>query len=365
MKTKREIVATSLLLSMNIHILIGWGFLYLVRTATVHLSHNAYLGIIPASMVIMVVLWLVYDLARIFPHQAISEIYQQVFGKLIGKIIGIVFILYILLFMTLSIRDTHLMIQTYFFKRTPFILFTATALIPALYLTLKGIKSIGRLATFMLFPPLLVMALLVLLGLSNINVNTVQPVLAGSPLKWLQAGSGLTLILLPGLAMVFYLPFIKQPKIVKKVGLYSLATVVPLFFLSIFGTIGVFGPTLIQKMSWPIVEFFHIIDYPYLLLEQAGLFFLIAWYPFVFIAFSQGLFILGNESHLIFPQIKLNWFVLTAFILVFLGANLPASEILIHALLRRFQSLISLSFMVIILITWLTARLRFQNELKR
>lgn len=273
MKTKPEIVPTSLLISMVIHILIGWGLLYLVKTAMVHLSHNAYLGIIPASMVIGLFSWLLYDLARIFPHKGISEIYQQVFGKIAGKIIGILFIIYILFFMTLSIQDTHLMIQTYFFRRTPFIVFTASALIPGLYMALKGIKPIGRLAAFMLFPPLLLMALLILLGLSNINLNAVRPVWGGSPFKWLQAGSGLTLILLPGLAMVFYLPFIKQPQIIKKVGLISLATAVPLFFLSIFGVIGVFGPLLIQKMSWPIVEFFHVINYPYLLLEQAGLFF--------------------------------------------------------------------------------------------
>lgn len=356
MDTKSETLSPGLVMSIIIHIFIGWGFLYLVKTATVHLSHNAYLALIPASIIVTVFSWLIYDLARIFPHQGISEIYQQVFGKLLGKIIGIVFIIYLLFFMTISLRDTHLMVQTYFFNRTPFILFTAIALIPGLYMALKGIKSIGRLASFMLFPPLILMLILILLGLSNININFVRPVLAGSPLKWIQAGSGLTLVLLPGLATVFYLPFIKQPQSIKKVGLISLATVVPLFFLSLFGAIGVFGPSLIQKKSWPVVEFFHIIEYPYLLLEQAGLFFLITWYPFVFVAFSQGLFIFGNESHFIFPQIKRKWFILAAFIIVFLGANLPLNVIVIHTFLRRFQSLIPLSFMGILLITWLTAR---------
>lgn len=364
MKLNSENIPPSLLMSIIIHILIGWGFLYLVKTATVHLSHNAYLALIPTSIVILVFLWFIYDLARIFPQQGISIIYQKVFGKIIGKIIGIVFILYVLFFMTISIRDTHLMVQTYFFRRTPFFLFTAVSVIIALYISSKGVKPIGRLASFMLLPPLLLMLLLILLGLSNVNLIMVQPVLAGSPLQWLQACSGLTLILLPVLAMVFYLPFIKQPQVIKKVGLFSLATVVPLFFLSLFGTIGVFGPDLIWKKSWPIVEFFHVIDFPYLLLEQAGLFFLITWYPFVFVALSQGLFIFGNEAHFIFPQIKRNWFILAALILLYLGANFPIDVIMIHTLSPRFQSLISLSFMGIILFTWLTARLRFGNVLK-
>lgn len=364
MKPKSESMPPSLVMSIIIHIFIGWGFLYLVKTATVHLSHNAYLALIPAAMIIAAFSWPIYDLARIFPRQGISEIYQQVFGKTLGKIIGFIFIVYVLFFMAVSIRDTHLMIYTYFFKRTPFSLFTAIALIPALYMALRGIKSIGRLAAFMLFPPLLLMLFLIILGLSNININTVQPLWAGSPLKWLQAGSGLTLILLPGLAIVFFLPFIKEPKTIKKLGLISLATVFPLFFLSLFGAIGVFGPALIQKKNWPILEYFHVIDYPYLLLEQAGLFFLITWYPFVFVAFCQGLFIIGNESHFIFPQIKRNSFIIAAFIIAFLGANLPLNIIAIHTFLRHFQSLIPLSYMGVLLITWVTARLRFRNGSK-
>lgn len=364
METKSENIAPSFIMSIIIHIFVGWGFLYLVKTATVHLSHNAYLALIPASIIITVFVWLIYDLNRLFPQQGISVIFTRVFGKIIGKMVGIIFALFIVFFMTVSLRDTHLMVHTYFFRRTPFILFTAVALIPTLYMALKGIKSIGRLASFMLFPPLLLMFLLILLGLSNVNLNTVQPLLTGSPLKWLQAGSGLTLVLLPGLAIVYYLPFFKQPQTIKKVGLISLATVLPLFFLSLFGTIGVFGPTLIQKKSWPVVEFFHIIDYPYLLLEQAGLFFLITWYPFVFVALSQGLFIFGNELNLIFPHIKRNWFILAAFILVFLGANLQLNVISIHTFLRRFQTLIPFSFIGILLITWLIAKLRFPNGTK-
>lgn len=364
METKSGNLPPSLITSIIIHIFIGWGFLYLVKTATVHLSHNAYLGLIPAAVMIVVFLWLIYDLNRLFPLQGISVIFTLVFGKTIGKIVGIIFTLFIIFFMTVSLRDSHLMVQTYFFKRTPFIVFTTVALIPTLYMALKGIDAIGRLASFILIPPLLVMFLLILLGLSNIDLNAVQPLLEGSPLKWIKAGSSLTLVLLPGLAIVYYLPFFKQPQTIKKVGLVSLATVMPLFFLSLFGTIGVFGPVVIHKKNWPVVEFFHIIDYPYLLLEQAGLFFLIAWYPFVFVSLSQGLFLVGNEFHYLFPQIKRKWFILAAFFLLFLGANLPLNIIIIHTFLSRLQTLIPLSFQGILLITWLTARLRFRKGTK-
>lgn len=364
METKSVNIAPSLITSIIIHIFVGWGFLYLVKTATVHLSHNAYLGLIPAAAIIVVFLWLIYDLNRLLPQQGISVIFTRVFGKTIGTMVGIIFVSFIIFFMAVSIRDSHLMVQTYFFKRTPFILFTSVALIPALYMALKGINAIGRLASFILLPPLLLMLLLILLGLSNIDLNMVQPLLEGSPLRWIKAGSGLTLVLLPELAIVFYLPFFKQPQTIKKVGLIALATVMPLFFLALFGTIGVFGPALIQKKNWPIVEFFHIIDYPYLLLEQAGLFFLITWYPFVFVALSQGLFVVSNEFHYLFPQVKRQWFILAAFFLVFLGVNLPLNIIIIHSFLRRFQILISLSFQGILLITWLSARLRFRKRPK-
>ncbi len=361
MKTKLVSVPDSLLYAIIIHVLIGWGFLYLVKTATVHLSHNAFLGLIPATIIIFAFIWLIYDLACIFPNQGISIIFTLVFGKLVGRIIGIIFILYIFFFTTIMLRDAQLMVYTYFFTRTPFIIFTAVVLTAKLYIALKGIVTIGRLAAFMLIIPLFLLLLLILIGLSNVNPINVQPVLNVSPLKWLQAGSGLTLVLLPETAIVFYLSFIKQPKTIKKIGLISLGIVVPIFFLSLFGTIGVFGSAAIHKMNWPVVEFFHILDYPYLLLEQAGLFFLIAWYPFHFIGISQALFVIGNELHSLFSQIKRNWFILTITILIFIGANLPIDVVFLQVFLRRFQSLIPLSFLGILLITWLVARWRFST----
>lgn len=361
MKTKPVIIPDSLLVAIIIHTLIGWGFLYLVRTATVHLSHNAYLGLIPATIIIAAFLWLIYDLACLFPCQGISEIFKLVFGKLIGRMIGILFMLYIFFFVTIMLRDAQLMIYTYFFQRTPFILFTTIMLASMLYCPLKGIIAIGRLAAFMLIIPLLLLFFLILIGLSNVNLVNVQPVLEGSPLQWFQAGSDLTLVLLPEIAIVFYISFIKQPKVIKKIGVISLGIVVPIFFLSLLGTIGVFGPALIQKLNWPVVEFFHVLDYPFLLLEQAGLFFLIAWFPFHFIGISQALFVIGNELHSLFSQIKRNWFILTITILVFIGAVLPTDVVFLQAFLRRFQSLIPLSFLGILLVTWLVARWRFKT----
>ena len=361
MKTKPQIVPDSLIIAIIIHTLIGWGYLYLVKTALTHLNYNCYLGLIPAVIIISPFLLIVYDLACIFPNKAISEIFMLIFGKIVGKLIAINFLFYLLLFLTLALRDAQTMVYTYFFDRTPFFLFTAVVLIASLYLGLKGVHSIGRLAAFMLLPPLALLLLMTLLGLSNVNLNNIQPMLGGSAFKWLQAGSNLTLVLLPVLAIIYYLPFIEQPKTVKKIGFISLGVVVPLFFLALFGAIGVFGPSPAKKMVWPIVEFFHILDYPYLLLEQAGLFFLIAWYPFVFIGMTHGLFVIGNESRFIFPQIKRNWYTLAAAILIFIGANLHVNPICLQNFLSRFQELISLSFLAIILITWLAARWRFRK----
>jgi spore germination protein len=362
MKNDPQKTADSLIMAIIIHIYIGWGFLYLVKFAVNHLTNNAYIGLFPAAVIIIPFFWVASDLARIFPNMSICTIFCRVFGKYTGKAVGIILLLYITFYESIALRDGHLMISSYFFNRTPFCLITAVFIACALYLALNGVKAIGRLTMFMLFPPLLIIFMLELLGLVNVNFVNIQPVLAGSPWQWLSAGFDLTLILVPGTAIIFYLPFINQAKNIKKISLYSLGVVFPIFFLALLGTIGTFSTSLTKTMSWSVVEFFRLIDYPYLLLEQTGLFFLISWYALFFGAMAQGLFLIGNEFNALFPKVKRNWYILSLSVLVFAAVNIPLNIVYIQSFLLSYQRWIAFSYLGILLGTWLVARLRFKEK---
>lgn len=362
MNDGNEKTAGNLIMAIIIHIYIGWGLLFLTKLGINHLTNNAYMGLIPASVIILPFFWIVFDLARIFQGLSLTAIFSRILGPVCGKILGCYLWLYIAFYEIITMRDGLLMIHTYFFKRSPFLLLAVVFIASILYPALKGVNSIGRLAGFMLLPPILLIILLEVLGLANINLSNIRPVLAGSPWNWMLSGMDLTIILIPGTAIFFYMQNMSQWQSIKKMSLYAFGIVIPIFFLGLFGTVGIYGPSLTKKMSWSIVEFFHLIDYPYLLLEQAGLFFLIAWFASFFVAMSQGLFLIGNHYHIIFPRIKRNWLILVMSILALIIVNHPTTTIFIDSIMKSYQKWIAFSHLVILSGTWLIARLRFGKK---
>ncbi len=356
--TKPEKVADSLIMSLIIHSYIGWGSLYVIKFAINHLTNNAYIGLFPAAVIIIPFFWMACDLARIYPDMSITAIFSRVFGKCLGKAIAVLALFYLIFFEVVAFKDSHLMIYSYFFAKTPLYLITAVFIAGTLYLAVKGIQAISRLAAFMLIPPLCIILLLELLGLTNIDLVNIRPVLSGLPWRWLPGGLDLTLIFVPGAAIFFYMPYLNQTKSIKKISLFSLGIVFPLFFLALFGTIGAFGPALIKQVNWPMVEFVHLIDYPSLLLEKSGVFFLIAWYAIFFSAMAQGLFLIGNNFNLVFPKIARNWYIVAASVIVFIAVNIPLNIISLEIFMRRYQTVISVSFLSLFFITWAVAKLK-------
>ncbi len=341
-----------------VHIYCGWGVLYLTKLIGGHLTHNSYWGLLVAMLITLPFVASVAGLAKLFPGAGINEIFGRVFGKAVGTVLGLVYLVHFLYFIAIHLRDGQIMVYTYFFQRTPFILLIAFIMAGALYVALHGLESVGRLAAFMLFPPFAVIFLLQLIGLPNIDPVNLQPVFEGSWRDWLLSGTDLLVILLPATGISAFLSFLPKPESIKKITVYCWAMVIPLFLINILGTVGTFGPGVIHRLNWASVEYFHLIDYPFLLLEQTGLFFLIAWYPFTFVILAQGLFIGGNQLHSMFPGVKRHWFICALALGILIVVNLPISLIGSERFFLRYQKVAVAIFLTLHLGTWLVARLR-------
>jgi spore germination protein (amino acid permease) len=354
-------VPDSFIIALFVHVYIGWGLLYLVKLATVHLTHNAYWGIFIALFMIIPFYWMVYQLAKYHPGLSISQIFSQVFGRAVGALLVVAFLLHIFYFQIIFFRDSQMMVYTYFFNRFPFSIMTALLIAGVLYVALHGVESVGRLGLFMLIPPFLAIFLLQVIGLVNVNPLNLQPIFEGTFRQWLLAGSDVILVLLPGTGVVILFPFFRGPETMKKFTFYSLAMVVPLFFLNILGIVGTFGSLVMNKMNWPIVEYFHVIDFPFLLLEQMGLFFLIAWYASIFVTLSVGAFCVGNEFHILFPKIKCKWFIVTYGIVLWIIVNLPIGILTSERFFRATQKGFAFSFLGFLTAAWLVNRLHMNK----
>ncbi|NLW55777.1 MAG: GerAB/ArcD/ProY family transporter [Firmicutes bacterium] len=59
------------------------------------------------------------------------------------------------------------------------------------------------------------------------------------------------------------------------------------------GTIGIFGHDYLGRFTYPGLDAIHVVEFPYLLLEQAGLLMIIAWLALVVVGSSFYYYALG------------------------------------------------------------------------
>jgi spore germination protein AB len=353
----------SLLFAIITHIFIGIGYLGLTDLAGLHLRHNTYLSLLLALPFVFPVIWIISDLMSFFPGRPVAEVIKAAFGKYLGMLINLIYILIQCSLMIFVLRESQLMVGSYFLEPLDVRILIIGIAGLTLYLAGRGIAAIGRLAAFMLIIPLAIMYGLNLLSLTNVNTLNLRPIFEGAGRLWLEAGVDLLFMLLPASIAFAYLPFFKSSQNLLRVTLIALGLSIPLFFLILFGTTGVFGPAMIGKFTWPAVEFFHILDLSFLLVEKAGLIFVITWYVFIFTLVAQSHFILGHLVHTAFPVIKANraimiMAVITTIIAVILPFNAVAMKSL---LLSASRYIVGINY-GIILLTWIIVRLRYRKQ---
>jgi spore germination protein (amino acid permease) len=359
-------VDTSFLIAIITHILISWGYMGLIDVALLHLKHNAYLSIILALPLLLPFMGMIYDLASIFPGKPVTYVIEAAFGSWLGKLINLIHIFMIFGFLIRNFWESQLLVGNYFLNQIDVRILYLILAGMTLYLALHGIEAVGRLAAFMLIIPLVVIYALQFFNLSFVNLLNVRPLLEGSARGWFESGFDMLFIVIGITAAFPYLAFFNKPKSVLRSMLISAALTIPLFFFTIFGTIGAFGPEMTTRITWPAVEFFRIINLPILLLEQAGLFFVIIFNAIMFVLSAQGFFILGHLINTAFPAIKLKWATLAiGFITTIITFFLPQSTLAIKNFFQLSLRYIICSYYSIILLTWILVRIRYRRQSKK
>jgi spore germination protein len=263
---------------------LGFGLLNLPFSATQTMGNEGYLGVPIAALLTLPGIAAIYLLARRFPGLSIIEYGNSILGPVLGRITGLVYLGFGLLLLAVFMRDQINMVGSYLLDQTPLYVMLLVVSIPTAYFASRGLETISRLASFVLLPSVLVMSVLIVTGFQNVSPTHLLPLGDLKPLQYLDGGRSVSYIfyLLGTAAMV--LPFLKPLRSFPRVagGTVLLLTIFYLAFT--IGAIGVYSHHHLLRFSWPSLEFVHAIEYPYLLLEQAGLLMLISWLTVFFVA---------------------------------------------------------------------------------
>jgi spore germination protein BB len=298
---------------------LGVDFMVDSYDAAANCGPSGYLAAVMACVLILPMFIVIFLLRKRFPNANLLEISRQVLGGPLASAGNLIFLFPFYSWFVLTLRALGDLLAGYLLEQTPIWVITAAFLPGVIYLAFHGLKAVSRLAAFILIPTMLIRFLLWMLALPNGSIDHLLPVFSNSFMDYLQGGIGLSNVFLP-----FATIFLIYPLLEEKTGgalarqasglakptwsAYGLSTF--FFLLAVSGTIAVFGADTTAKFFVPTLEAIRMINFHYIIIEEAGLLFLIVWLTTYYTSISYYLQTVAHGIAQIFPRVEFNWAVI-------------------------------------------------------
>lgn len=314
---------------------LSYGLINLPYYTTEVMGANGYLAVPIALVLAFPSLVAIYQVMKRFPNLNLLQSGMKITGPFCGSLCGLGYLIVLLLTLILFTRERVNLVKDYLLPNTPLLVLVTTYLLSAAYLASRGLETIARLASFVILPIVLVLLLLAVGVLPEINVNRLRPVFHPDLKLYLPGGFSVLYSFSPVAIFALITPYLRE--IQRKIPRYTAGALLLLvFFYMLFtvGVIGTFGCEYGRRHAFPSLEMVRAMEYPYLLLEQAGLFMIIVWntlalvgsgfiYYAVALGFSQVLGLCDYK--------RLVWFLLPVkFLLVMYPENSGETKELIE-----------------------------------
>ena len=271
MSKEQTAIGPWLYLALLIIPTIAFGLLNMPHYAAKVMGANGYWAEMIAAVFVLPGIAAIYLLAKRFPGQTIIGQGKSILGPFLGSVTGFIYLFGSLIILTMTTRDISNMILTFFLDRTPIYAITLVLLGFSAYGASRGIETVSRLAAFVIIPALIVLLGLMAMGFQNIKWTYILPVASPNIGDYFKGGSAVMYIYYLLGASAISLVFLKPLKAFPRLAGGALLFLAIFFTVYAFGAIGAYGHQYILRYAWPSVQFVHYIDFPYFLLEQAGL----------------------------------------------------------------------------------------------
>lgn len=209
----------------------------------------------------------------------VSKAVELTMGKLFGKILLIPLIAFFIYCYTACMLITAIFIELYLMPRTPTWALLIFMVLPVIYATYKGAGTIARLATFLVPIALFVVVFFFIIGLANIDITMLEPVLVNSAFAELNLGAFFTAARYSEILIFFVFSFYLAKKhSINKTYAGALVTFGLGFLMILLPTILVLGMDY-AKMAWnPYYTFTRQLE-AFGFIERVHAFNMLAWFP--------------------------------------------------------------------------------------
>lgn len=239
-------------------------------------------AILAATVLALLLLWGVKNIAYHFKTQSLTEYLPQIFPPVVGKLLGVVFCLFFVLLTVLFMASFHEMLCAELLPNTPRWVTISATFILICWVVCNGLEDIARFS-MLVAPSIFILLVLVLLGnAQDMYIVNILPVKDFSLAHVWEAARVAMLTFLPVCTLLVIYPRVREQDKVWRLAALSIIISGIYQVVMFLGVIAIFGMVEGARINWPLVELARMVHIgPFL--ERLEATFIAIWLSIAFL----------------------------------------------------------------------------------
>ena len=264
----QEKITSNQLMAIMLSTIIGIGILSLPRTVTEAAGPDGWILVLAGGVFAIIISIVISRLGLMFPGKTVVEYSGDVMTKPLGIIFSLGFFTYYVLFCAFEARVFAEVTKQFLLDRTPTEAIVITMLLGSVYLARQDIATVGRMGE-MLVPVFILPSFLLLLpAIPEMDLTNLLPFMKTSPVRFLTGLGTIVTSYLGFEALLLFQPFMARPRDAAKAMTVALIAVILIYMLVVISAVSIFGVVEIQRLVWPAIAMYRVIEIPGAFIEN-------------------------------------------------------------------------------------------------
>lgn len=340
----------------------GTGILILPRTTAGFAGQDGWLVIITATVAAAFCVFVLASAGGLFPSEPFVDSVATILSRPIAMIIALAFLFRIIVVSAMELRVFGEIIRLTMLRDTPYSAVCGAMLIIGGYAACKGCEARARLAQVLVVFAFVPLALVFLIGATDVDFTNLMPMLVNPPRDILKGGLH-TLRAFSGIEFILLIyPFINQPKRVRRGAVEAVFVIGGLMLFITVITLAKFGPFDIMRQMWPTLQMMDAVTLPGSFIERQDALIMSFWIISVFAITNAGLFFSAVLLKGMFKRLNRSHCIIACGAIIFGLSFLPENIPQVYFILE-FILMFGIIFMFIVpILMLLTAWIRRLGE---
>lgn len=246
-----KISALQMAIMMNPTIL-ATGLLLVPAITAKTAKQDLWLSPIWASFVGLMIVFIAFQLHRLYPDQTIFEYSEQILGKIPGKILGIIFVFFYFHITGIIVREYGEFVSGTFLHRTPMVVVFASMVLVASMAVHGGLEVIGRCSEIIVPVLLILYLILFVLLFKDLDIHNFFPIMENGLGPSLKGSLVLQSWFSEFILVSFFFPYLTDRAKGMKWGMISVLSVMFYLVLTNIMSLLLFG-NLTASLTYPVM----------------------------------------------------------------------------------------------------------------